>query len=87
MAQNVRAIKMNSKGIVELLKSPEVKADLRKRGTAIQVALPTDKGEEWGLSEFDGYDRAQVVVRTGNQAARRRQAEDNELIRALDRGR
>lgn len=80
-------IKPNPKGIVQLLKSPEVKADLRKRGAAIQAALPTDKGEEWGLSEFDSFDRASVLVRTGNAQARRRQAEDNELMRALDHGR
>lgn len=86
-ANGVTKIKMNKKGLVQLLKSAEVKADLRKRGEAIQTALPTDKGEEWGLSEFDGYDRSHVVVRTGNMAARRRQAEDNELLRALDHGR
>ncbi|QUE26050.1 hypothetical protein SEA_SANASANA_11 [Microbacterium phage SanaSana] len=82
-----RVIKPNPRGIVQLLKSPEVKADLRRRGAAIQAALPTDKGEEWGLSEFDSFDRASVLVRTANAQARRRQAEDNELIRALDRGR
>lgn len=86
-ANGVHKIKLNKKGIVQLLKSAEVKADLRKRGEAIRSSLPTDNDEEWALSEFDGYDRAHVVVRTGNMASRRRQAEDNELIRALDRGR
>ena len=82
-----RTIKMNPKGIVELLKSAEVQRDLEDRGTRIHVALPTDKGEEWRLSSFMGHDRAQVVVGTGNMASRRKQAEDNDLIRALDRGR
>ncbi|AVR56754.1 hypothetical protein PBI_ELVA_11 [Microbacterium phage Elva] len=82
-----RTIKMNPKGIVELLKSAEVQRDLEDRGTRIHAALPTDKGEEWRLSSFMGHDRAQVVVGTGNAASRRKQAEDNDLIRALDRGR
>jgi hypothetical protein len=85
--QNVRAIKMNSKGLIQLLQSPEVQADLRARGTRIQAALPTNDDEEWALSEFMGHDRAQVVVRTANAKARLRQAEDNSLIRALDHGR
>ncbi|QTF81944.1 hypothetical protein SEA_BABYYODA_10 [Microbacterium phage BabyYoda] len=87
MAQNVRTIKMNPRGLVELLKSAEVQKDLADRGARIHAALPDDKGEEWRVSSFLGYDRAQTVVGTGNMASRRRQAEDNELIRALDRGR
>ncbi|WNO26435.1 hypothetical protein SEA_BABYDAISY_11 [Microbacterium phage BabyDaisy] len=87
MKPPVSRIKVNSKGVVALLKSPEVQADLEARGERIRAALPDDKDEEWTTSSFLGFDRAQVVVRTGNYAARLRQAEDNSLTRALDRGR
>ncbi|AUG84807.1 hypothetical protein PBI_DISMAS_10 [Microbacterium phage Dismas] len=80
-------IRVNSEGLIALLKSPEVQADLRARGERIQAALPDDDGQEWQLNEFLGHDRAQVVVRTGNYAARRSAAEDMAFQRALDRGR
>lgn len=80
-------IKMNRAGIVQLLKSQEVHADLFERGERILNALPDGKGEEWSLTGFLGYDRAQVVVRTANDAARRTAAEDMALIKALDAGR
>lgn len=81
------SIRVNPAGIVALLKSPEVHADLFERGERIQNALPTSKGEEWALTGFLGYDRAQVVVRTANVAAQRTAAEEMALIRALDAGR
>ncbi|QOC59461.1 hypothetical protein QDW47_gp11 [Microbacterium phage AnnaLie] len=86
-ATGAKRIKMNKKGVIALLQSAEVQADLAARGEAIAAGLPVDKGEEWAVSNFVGYDRAQTVVRTANHAARLRQAEDNELLRGLDRGR
>ncbi|QCG77271.1 hypothetical protein SEA_BUBBABEAR_10 [Microbacterium phage BubbaBear] len=80
-------IKMNTKGIVALLKSQEVQDDLAARGERIAASLPTDDKEEWKVNNFLGYDRANTVVRTANVAAQRTQAETNALLRALDRGR
>ncbi|QOP64246.1 hypothetical protein QDW16_gp58 [Microbacterium phage Quenya] len=87
MAGAVKRVRMNPAGVVALLKSPGVQADLSARGQRIRSALPTSDGEEWEVDSFLGYDRAQTVVRTGNAAARRTQAETNALLRALDRGR
>lgn len=86
-ANGAHKIKINKKGVIALLQSQEVQDDLAHRGEAILADLPDDKGEEWRMSAFLGYDRAQVIVGTGNAQARTRQAEDNELLRALDRGR
>lgn len=80
-------LELNSAGIQELLKSQEVLDDLAIRGYAIRDALPTKDGEEWRVNEYIGRDRAQVVVKTANNAARRSAAEDNALIAALSAGR
>ena len=79
-------IRLNRKGIIAFLKSPEVRRDLMHRGQAVQAALPTDNGEEWLVSTFD-TDRANVTVRTGNYAAQVAAAENMALTRALDAGR
>jgi|GEM_PF-3256151 len=87
MVGAVTKIRMNPAGVVALLKSPGVQADLTRRGHAIEAGLPRDNGEEWAVDSFLGYDRAQTVVRTANHAARLASAENNALMRALDRGR
>jgi len=79
-------IEVSSDAVVAILNSPEVAGDLARRGAAIQGALPTDGGEEWGSSQFT-TDRANVTVYTMNKAAKLAAAEDLALIRALDAGR
>jgi hypothetical protein len=90
LAQGLKAgvtkVRLNRAGIRQFLKSAEVRRDLMRRGQAVQAALPTANGEQWLLSTFD-TDRANVTVRTGNDAARETSAETMALIRALDRGR
>src|SRR5690606_5661767 len=61
-------IEVSSDAVVAILNSPEVAGDLARRGAAIQGALPTDGGEEWGSSQFT-TDRANVTVYTMNKAA------------------
>ena len=80
-------LEMNSEGVIALLKDPGVQADLARRGEAIRASLPTEAGQEWTASSFLGSDRAQMIVKTANTAARRSAAEDNALIRALSAGR
>lgn len=87
MAGALSKLRMNSEGAIAVLKDVGVLTDLGERAERILAALPDENGEEWQINTFMGADRGQVVVRTGNQAARRAAAEDNALIKALDRGR
>jgi len=84
---HITKLRINSAGVVAILKDPKVAADLTNRAERIEAALPTDNGEEWKVNSFMGHDRAQATVRTGNVQARLASAEDNALIRALDAGR
>lgn len=90
MATRVR-IKLNRSGIAALLKSAEVEADLSRRAENIRDALPKDDGAEYEATSWTGQDRtggrAMAMVKTSNYEARRQNAEDNTLIRALDAGR
>lgn len=83
----VTRVRMNPKGVISILKSAGVRADISRRLEAIRSALPTGDGEVWEAETFTGFDRVQGVVRTGNAAARRTNAERMALTRALDRGR
>lgn len=82
----VTRLRMNRAGVSALLKGPEVRRDLMRRGQAVQAALPTSNGEEWLVNTFD-TDRANVTVRTGNNQAKAAAAKKMALIRALDAGR
>lgn len=84
---NITKLRMNSDGVLAILKSAEVQADLLNRGEAIHGSLPTSDGEEWVVNSFVGKDRAQVVVKTGNTKARRAAAEGVPLQSALGSGR
>lgn len=83
----ITKLRINSAGVIEILQSKEVAAELRKRGEGVLAALPTDQGEEWAISSFTGHDRAQVTVRTANFEAQLASAEKNALQRALSGGR
>jgi hypothetical protein len=85
--QRLTKLRINSAGVLAVLKDPKVAADLTRRAEAINGALPHDKGEEWEVRSFMGHDRAQATVRTKNFAAEKAAAEDLALIRALDAGR
>jgi hypothetical protein len=82
MAGNVR-IELNKDGVAKLLKSPEVQADLKRRGEAIAAAA----GDGFEAESAVGATRARVVVRTATPAAMEREAIDRTLIRSLDAGR
>lgn len=66
-----------------LLKSPGVQADLRRRGA--RIAARAGSGME--VESSVGANRARVSVRTATPAARRAEAEDRALTRAIDAGR
>ncbi len=82
MAGNMR-IKINRAGVVALLTSPEVFADLTRRGNAIAAAA----GDGVEAQTTRNRDRAVVFVRTETFEARKAEATDRSLTRAIDAGR
>lgn len=76
-------LKLNPKGVEALLKSQGVQADLRRRTEAIAAAA----GDGMEPVVEVGRNRARGVVITATYEARRRQAKDRALTRAIDSGR
>jgi hypothetical protein len=76
-------VKVNKKGVGELLKGKEVQADLERRGR--QIAAAAGPGHE--VQTYVGKNRARVTVRTATHAARLAEARTRSLTRAFDAGR
>ena len=76
-------IKFNSKAIGTLLKDPAVVADLERRAEAIADAA----GEGYDAVSSEPHTRARAAVVTATLAARKDNAENNTLLRALQAGR
>ena len=76
-------IVLNSRGVRQLLRSPEVLADLKRR--ADQIALAAGPGME--ASAMVGQNRARASVVTATHSARRAEATGRALTRSLDAGR
>lgn len=76
-------VKLNRPGIVALLQSSEVTADLDDRTERIAAAA----GDGFEATVTRNRDRAVGFVRTATTEARRAEAEDRSLTRALDAGR
>lgn len=83
----LKKLKLNSKGFSQLLNGKEIRDNLESRAQRIESSLPTQDGEEWEASIFQGSDRTNAIVRTKNIAARKASAEDNVLLRNLGAGR
>lgn len=81
----VRAVRivLNRKGVGELLKSPEVEADLKRRGEAMANAA----GEGFEADSEVGSRRARASVRTATREAAMAEAEDRTLTRSIDAAR
>lgn len=84
MAGSIR-IEMNSRGVVELLQSAEVQAELLRRAEAIQQA--TGSPEDFDVLPVVGRQRAAVYVSTKTVEGMLAEATDRTLTRALDAGR
>lgn len=82
MARNALT-RLELTGVDDLLKSPEVLADLRRRANAIAAAA----GEGHEVDVRVGARRARASVRTATFDAMRAEAKDRTLTRALDAGR
>ena len=84
-------IRINSAGVKQLLQSQEVQADLQRRANAIAGAAGGEPGDFRAEVEVLGgsskLGRAMGYVVTATTEARRAEAEDRALTRALDAGR
>lgn len=76
-------IKINRAGVGELLKSPEMQADLRRR--ADRIAAAAGPGHE--ADSHVGRTRARSTVRTTTVEAMIQQAAHQTLSRAIEAGR
>lgn len=79
---NVR-FDLNRKGVRELLRGPEVQAELRQR--AQRIAAAAGPGHE--VQMWVGRNRARATVRTATWQARHAEATTRALTRAIDAGR
>ena len=82
MATSVRIV-LNRKGMRQLLRSPEVLADLKRRAEAIAAAA----GSGMEVSAMVGRNRARASVITATSEARNAEATSRALTRAIDAGR
>lgn len=78
MAQQVK-IKLNSAGVKELLRSPGVQGDLRRRANAVAAAA----GPGHVVHSETGRSRARAEVVTDTFEAMAREARDRNLTRAV----
>lgn len=78
-------IELNRAGVRELLRSPEVLADLQAR--AERVAAAAGGGEDFVAESSLGPNRARASARTASNRGRSLEATDRTLTRALDAAR
>lgn len=78
-------VRLNSRGIQEVLQSREVQDDLARRADAIKNAAGGEPDFESGVSIVG--DRAMGYVVTASTEGRLAEAKDRTLTRALDAGR
>ena len=76
-------LKLNGKGIQDLLKAPGVQADLERRGRAVAAAA----GEGHEVTARVGKTRARVSVRTATPEAMVAEATDRTLSADIDAAR
>lgn len=74
---------LRSAGFRALLLGPEVQGDLHRRGEAIAAAA----GPGHVVRDQPSANRARVAVFTQTNTAKRAEAEDRNLTRAMDAGR
>lgn len=82
MSVGVR-VRMNRAGVRQLLRSPEVVADLERRARAIAEAA----GDGHEIDSSVGRNRARVEVRTDTPAAKAREAKHRTLTASIDAAR
>lgn len=86
MAESIR-IEMSRTGIIAALTAPGVEAELLRRGNASAAAAQANGGGRYMVTARRGRTRVRVSVITANDTARRAEATDRALTRALDAAR
>lgn len=86
MAQKIR-LEMNRAGIIAALQAPGVEAELLRRGNAVASAARAIGGGRFHVSARRGRTRVRVSVITEDAKARKAEAVDRALTRALDAAR
>ena len=74
---------MNKKGIGELLKSRDMASVLQEYAYQVQEKA----GEGYAVETYVGFDRAHAIVYTETPEAKKDNAENNTLLKALGGGR
>ena len=77
-------IQFDDGAFIAILQSPEVAADLKRRGDAIASAAG---GGKWDVDVSTTPTRARVTVTTGDMHARNAEASKRRLTSAVDAGR
>ncbi len=85
MPGRITRIEFHNAGFNELRRSPEVRAELERRGSAIAEAA--GGAEDFEVVSTLTKSRARVVVVTATARAKQLEAEDRALTSALDAGR
>lgn len=83
----ITRLKFHYEGFDAVRKSPEVRAELLRRGQAIAAAAESNGGGTIHVNESEGKSRARVTVVTGDYQAMKSEAENRSLSRSLDAGR
>lgn len=85
MAKNQQSVqvRLDPKGVAALLKSSEVKGDMEARARRVAKAA----GAGHSATSWVGFDRARATVSADTYRARKLQAQNNNLLRALDAAR
>lgn len=78
---------MNRAGIIAALQDPAVEADLMRRGNAAASAATANGGGRYMVTARRGATRVHVSVITASESAKRAEAVDRALTRALDAAR
>lgn len=86
MANGIENIEFNDRAFQAVLQSPEVQADILRRGQAIAAAAGQGGGA-YDVEAEIGAIRARVLVTTADHAARKAEATNRTLTASLDAGR
>jgi hypothetical protein len=80
-------VEINDAAAIALLKSPEIVADLERRGKQIAAAAQQGRYDKYDVDTHQTPTRAHVRVTTATNVARVEEARNRSLSKALDAGR
>ena len=80
-------VRLHSRGVLDVLNSPGVRADIERRTRAIAHAADAMQNAKGYVGDVIDTDRPHGAVRAATVHARRSNAKHNTLLKALDAGR